>query len=84
MYTLYILCSAAGIDLQTQEAYELAAKGLIRAKSVGAESATVIYGMKCIEFDPPHFTLGMFCSMFYSLAKLSMNFKIIFYGLKLN
>ena len=51
-------CSASGIDLQSQEAYDLAVKGLIRAKPVGAEAGTVLYGIRCIEFDPPYFTLG--------------------------
>ncbi len=58
---------SSGIDLQTQEAYDLAASGLIRPKDSwvqtdgqgGKGPGPVIYGLKCIEFDPPHFTLGI-------------------------
>ena len=44
------------MDLQSQEAYEMAKTGLIRPKNI--EAGPVIYGMKCIEFNPPDFTLG--------------------------
>ena len=44
------------MDLQSQEAYEMAKTGLIRPKNT--ESGPVIYGMKCIEFNPPDFSLG--------------------------
>lgn len=45
-----------GVDLQSQTAYELAAKGPIRPMD---SKTPVIYGIKCVEFDPPNFTLGM-------------------------
>ena len=48
--------------MQSQEAYDLAVKGLIRAKPVGSEPGTVLYGMRCVEFDPPDFALGKFIS----------------------
>ena len=48
--------SSAGLDLETQEAYEMAAQGLIRPKT--REAGPVIYGFKCIDLSPPHFTLG--------------------------
>ncbi len=51
---------SAGLDLQSQEAYELAAKGLTRTKSDETEFGTVVYGMKCVHFDPPDFSLGEF------------------------
>ncbi|BFG05590.1 mitochondrial mRNA pseudouridine synthase Trub2 [Drosophila madeirensis] len=48
---MYELC---GVDLQTQAAYELACKGLIRPAD---NSLPVIYGIKLIHFERPHFTL---------------------------
>ncbi|EDW00580.1 mitochondrial mRNA pseudouridine synthase Trub2 [Drosophila grimshawi] len=50
---MYELC---GVDLQTQAAYELACKGLLRPAD---NSQTVIYGIKLIHFDRPHFTLEL-------------------------
>ncbi|XP_064649457.1 pseudouridylate synthase TRUB2, mitochondrial-like isoform X2 [Lineus longissimus] len=44
----------AGVDLQSQEAYEMAVKGIVRPKD---EDIPIIYGIKCIEFEPPYFTL---------------------------
>lgn len=53
-YTEYFsrLC---GIDMQSQTAYELAAKGPIRPQN---SNIPVIYGIKCVEFDLPYFTIG--------------------------
>ncbi|XP_046866046.1 mitochondrial mRNA pseudouridine synthase Trub2-like [Drosophila willistoni] len=48
---MYELC---GVDLQTQAAYELACKGLIRPAD---NSQPVLYGIKLIEFERPRFTL---------------------------
>lgn len=48
---MYALC---GLDIQSQEAYELACKGLIRPKNT---QSAVIYGMKCIEFTGNTFTI---------------------------
>ncbi|KAH8372797.1 hypothetical protein KR009_005132 [Drosophila setifemur] len=48
---MYKLC---GVDLQTQAAYELACKGLIRPAD---NSQPIIYGIKLIKFERPHFTL---------------------------
>lgn len=44
----------AGVDIQSQAAYELAIKGTIRPESF---KIPVIYGIKCIHFDRPEFTL---------------------------
>lgn len=62
--------TASGVDPQSQEAYEIASRGLLRPKdrSVGA----IIYGIKCIHFEPPHFTLEIHtlneqCTFFYQL-----------------
>ncbi|KAH3797766.1 pseudouridylate synthase TRUB2, mitochondrial-like [Dreissena polymorpha] len=45
----------AGVDRDSQEAYELACAGIIRPSS--KESPPVLYGVKCIYFNPPEFTL---------------------------
>lgn len=50
---MYELC---GVDLQTQAAYELACKGLLRPAD---KTLPVIYGIKLINFERPHFTLEL-------------------------
>lgn len=50
---MYELC---GVDLQTQAAYELACKGLLRPAD---NTQPVIYGIKLIHFERPHFTLEL-------------------------
>jgi len=62
--------TASGVDIQSQEAYEIASKGLVRPveRSVGS----IIYGIKCINFEPPNFTLEIHalneqCTFFYQL-----------------
>ncbi|KAH8267392.1 hypothetical protein KR026_009997 [Drosophila bipectinata] len=50
---MYELC---GVDLQTQAAYELACKGLIRPAD---NTHPVIYGINLIHFERPHFTLEL-------------------------
>ncbi|XP_055853949.1 pseudouridylate synthase TRUB2, mitochondrial [Episyrphus balteatus] len=48
---MYELC---GVDLQSQAAYEMASKGIIRPAS---NSQPVLYGIKLIDFNRPEFTL---------------------------
>nr|CAG4649549.1 EOG090X0AGI [Scapholeberis mucronata] len=43
-----------GVDPTSQTAYELASKGLLRPALKGPP---LIYGIKCIHFEPPDFTL---------------------------
>lgn len=43
-----------GVDIQSQAAYELACKGPIRPMN---KNNPLIYGIKCIEFNRPEFTL---------------------------
>lgn len=57
MYNCFCNVRECGVDLQSQAAFELAAKGPIRPLN---SKIPVIYGIKCVEFDPPNFTLGMF------------------------
>ncbi|CAH1787156.1 unnamed protein product [Owenia fusiformis] len=47
------------VDPQSQEAYDIAAKGLIRPED--GYTAPIIYNMKCIEFQPPDFTVEVHC-----------------------
>lgn len=49
---------ASGVNLQSQAAYELACKGLIRPKS---HTDCAIYGIKCIKFVRNDFTLEINC-----------------------
>jgi len=53
-------CSAAGVDIQSQKAYELACQGLLRpaAENQPAFSGPVLYDIRCVHFRPPDFTLG--------------------------
>ncbi|KAM3825423.1 pseudouridylate synthase TRUB2, mitochondrial isoform 1-T1 [Vipera latastei] len=48
----------ANLDLQTQEAYELAVKGLIRPMN---KSPPLITAVRCLRFDPPEFQLEIHC-----------------------
>lgn len=50
-----MIYKAMGVDLQSQEAYELAASGLIRPVSQFA--VPLLFDMQCTYFDPPDFTL---------------------------
>ncbi|CAG9772958.1 unnamed protein product [Ceutorhynchus assimilis] len=52
---MFELC---GVDMQSQAAYDLAIQGLIRPAN---SKIPVIYGIKCVEFDGPEFTLEIQC-----------------------
>ncbi|XP_030756555.1 mitochondrial mRNA pseudouridine synthase Trub2 [Sitophilus oryzae] len=52
---MFELC---GVDMQSETAYELAVKGLLRPAN---SKIPVIYGIKCVEFQPPNFTLEIHC-----------------------
>lgn len=45
----------AGVQPNSQEAYEMACHGIIRPES--RHTPPMLYGVKCIHFDPPDFTL---------------------------
>ncbi|XP_026478925.1 mitochondrial mRNA pseudouridine synthase Trub2-like [Ctenocephalides felis] len=47
-----------GVDLESQAAYELAIKGPIRPAEY---KLPVVYGLKCIDFSPPYFTIEVQC-----------------------
>ncbi|XP_078498183.1 pseudouridylate synthase TRUB2, mitochondrial isoform X3 [Lissotriton helveticus] len=52
------LLAYSGIDLKSQEAYELAVEGLLRPLD---KSPPIITGLRCLHFDPPEFTLKVQC-----------------------
>ena len=49
---MYEMC---GVDLQSQAAYDLAVKGTIRPM---VTNIPLIYGLRCIDFWNPYFTIG--------------------------
>lgn len=53
-----------GVDIQSQAAYELAVKGLIRPSR---KEIPVVYGIKCIEFKLPDFVIGKSLLSHFSL-----------------
>ncbi|XP_018584282.2 pseudouridylate synthase TRUB2, mitochondrial isoform X2 [Scleropages formosus] len=52
------VCRYSNVDMRSQEAYELAAKGSLRPQS---KSPPIITGLRCLKFAPPHFTLEVHC-----------------------
>ncbi|XP_049887998.1 pseudouridylate synthase TRUB2, mitochondrial [Pectinophora gossypiella] len=48
----------SGIHIESQTAYELASQGLIRPAS---SKLPILYGIKCVYFEPPNFTLEIQC-----------------------
>uniref|UniRef100_A0ABM5F747 Pseudouridylate synthase TRUB2, mitochondrial isoform X1 n=1 Tax=Pogona vitticeps TaxID=103695 RepID=A0ABM5F747_9SAUR len=52
------LLQYANIDLKTQEAYELAVRGLLRPME---KSPPLITAVRCLEFAPPEFQLEIHC-----------------------
>lgn len=44
-----------GVDIQSQTAYELATQGLMRPAT---SKTPLIYGIRCIDFKLPEFTIG--------------------------
>ncbi|XP_033643233.1 mitochondrial mRNA pseudouridine synthase Trub2-like [Asterias rubens] len=54
-----VLFSNAGVDLESQEAYELAVRGLLRP--FGEDLPPLILNIRCIHFEPPDFELEIEC-----------------------
>jgi hypothetical protein len=52
-----MLHSQCGVDIQSQTAYELALQGLIKPAN---SKIPLLYGIKCIHFQPPDFTIGKY------------------------
>nr|XP_022900028.1 mitochondrial mRNA pseudouridine synthase Trub2 [Onthophagus taurus] len=72
---MFELC---GVDIKSQTAYELATKGLIRPIN---SKIPLIYGLKCIKFDPPDFTIEIQCINEYETYLKALIHEI---GTKLN
>lgn len=51
----FLIPRYSNLDLQTQEAYEMAVRGLIRPMN---KSPMLITGIRCLHFAPPEFLLG--------------------------
>ncbi|XP_025829327.1 mitochondrial mRNA pseudouridine synthase Trub2 [Agrilus planipennis] len=58
---MFELC---GVDNQSQAAYELAIRGLIRPAS---SKIPVLYGIKCVNFQSPQFTIEVQCINEYEM-----------------
>uniref|UniRef100_A0A671N1W8 TruB pseudouridine (psi) synthase family member 2 n=1 Tax=Sinocyclocheilus anshuiensis TaxID=1608454 RepID=A0A671N1W8_9TELE len=52
------LITYSQVDLRTQEAYELAVRGLLYPLG---KSPPILMGLRCIHFNPPHFSLEVQC-----------------------
>ncbi|XP_063072551.1 mitochondrial mRNA pseudouridine synthase TRUB2 [Engraulis encrasicolus] len=52
------LISYSGVDLQSQEAYELASRGMLYPHG---KSPPILLALRCTRFQPPHFTLEVRC-----------------------
>ncbi|XP_038638120.1 mitochondrial mRNA pseudouridine synthase TRUB2 isoform X2 [Scyliorhinus canicula] len=52
------LLTYSGIDLKSQEAYELASRGLLRPMH---KSPPIITAIRCVHLSPPKFTLAIQC-----------------------
>lgn len=50
-----VLLRYSHVDLSSQDAYELAVKGLLRPQD---KSPPILTGLRCLHFKPPQFTLG--------------------------
>lgn len=44
------------MDIRSQDAFELAIKGITRPAN---KSIPMLYGIKCVNFDPPDFIIGL-------------------------
>ncbi|XP_022109803.1 probable tRNA pseudouridine synthase 2 [Acanthaster planci] len=53
------MLSNSGVDLQSQEAYELASRGLLRP--FGSKIPPLLLDIRCIQFAPPDFELEIEC-----------------------
>ncbi|XP_034022313.1 mitochondrial mRNA pseudouridine synthase TRUB2 [Thalassophryne amazonica] len=52
------LLTYSGVDMHSQEAYEMAAQGLLGPQG---KSEPILRGLRCIRFEPPNFALEVQC-----------------------
>ncbi|KAB0802496.1 hypothetical protein PPYR_04682 [Photinus pyralis] len=69
---------ATGVDLQSQTAYDLAVKGQIRPV---CSKTPLLYGIKCVDYQPPEFTVEIHCVNEYEMYLKALIHEI---GLKLH
>lgn len=62
-----------GVNLQSQEAFEMASRGLLRPASTSAPPQ--IYSIRCIDFDRPFFKLGIILLAFGQISSDFLLFK---------
>jgi hypothetical protein len=60
-----MLFRQCGVDIQSQAAYELAVQGLIKPAN---SKIPLLYGIKCIHFQPPDFTIGKY--VFHTIVNI--------------
>jgi hypothetical protein len=63
-----MLFSQCGVDIQSQAAYELAVQGLIKPAN---SKIPLLYGIKCIHFQPPDFTIGK--CVFHTIVNITFS-----------
>jgi putative uncharacterized protein (fragment) len=52
-----LMFKTIGVPVDSQAAYEIASKGMIRPSS--RKTMPLLYSIKCVHFEPPHFTLDV-------------------------
>ena len=50
----------AGVNLRSKQAYQLAVQGLVRPTREH-QGATLLYGLDCVHYSPPHISLKVTC-----------------------
>ncbi|KAK9752958.1 P53 DNA-binding domain [Popillia japonica] len=73
---MFELC---GVDIQSQTAYELATQGLMRPAT---SKTPLIYGIRCIDFKLPEFTIEIQCINEYEMYLKSLIHDIVAYNIK--
>lgn len=63
-----------GVDMQSQLACDLAIKGPIRPIN---SKLPILYGIKCIDFDPPSFTIGKISKIILNANTHQNNYKLL-------
>jgi hypothetical protein len=56
-FFVVLFVRSCGVDIQSESAYELASQGPIRPAN---SKVPVLYGIKCVAFEPPDFTIGTY------------------------
>jgi hypothetical protein len=57
-FFVVLFVRSCGVDIQSESAYELASQGPIRPAN---SKVPVLYGIKCVAFEPPDFTIELQC-----------------------